>query len=403
MKLGKQHLQNMPPNDIIDIGILAQQLQEEAKARGEQLPLLARLQIGEPSFRTPEHIRQAAIETIEREPLTYGPGVGWPWLRELLAQKVERVDGYSVEPEHIGIAVGGTGAIRAAITATITSGDEVLIPDPGWPYSMHITCCDATPIPYALDAQNEWYPDIAQLERLVTPRTRMLIINSPANPTGAVFPQQLVADLLDFARRHDLYLLSDECYDEIIFEGKHISPATMLSREEFEAGSVICIYTFSKSYAMTGWRLGYMVTGKQLMKTMAYVLDSSHTNVSSIIQRAGAAALTGSQACVIEMREAYHRRRDLAISLLKDLGRYIYTPHGAFYVLVDIAGPNGRWHDGRQFAFDLLRERNVAVAPGSCFGTVATHHVRISLAASEEEIERGVKEICAFANSNERV
>src|SRR2546425_7832894 len=97
---------------------------------------------------SPEHIRQAAIETIEHEPLTYGPGVGWPWLRELLAQKVERVDGYSVEPEHIGIAVGGTGAIRAAITATITSGDEVLIPDPGWPYSMHITCCDATPIPY---------------------------------------------------------------------------------------------------------------------------------------------------------------------------------------------------------------------------------------------------------------
>lgn len=402
MKLGKQHLQNMPPNDIIDIGILAQQLQEEAKARGEQLPLLARLQIGEPSFRTPEHIRQAAIETIEREPLTYGPGVGWPWLRELLAQKVERVDGYSVEPEHIGIAVGGTGAIRAAITATITSGDEVLIPDPGWPYSMHITCCDATPIPYALDAQNEWYPDIAQLERLVTPRTRMLIINSPANPTGAVFPQQLVADLLDFARRHDLYLLSDECYDEIIFEGKHISPATMLSREEFESGSVICIYTFSKSYAMTGWRLGYMVTGKQLMKTMAYVLDSSHTNVSSIIQRAGAAALTGSQACVIAMREAYHQRRDLAISLLKDLGRYSYTPHGAFYALIDVTSPNGTRRDGRQFAFDLLRERNVAVAPGSCFGTVATHHVRISLAASEEEIERGVREICLFADKVEK-
>lgn len=402
MKLGKQHLQNMPPNDIIDIGILAQQLQEEAKARGEQLPLLARLQIGEPSFRTPEHIRQAAIETIEREPLTYGPGVGWPWLRELLAQKVERVDGYSVEPEHIGIAVGGTGAIRAAITATITSGDEVLIPDPGWPYSMHITCCDATPIPYALDAQNEWYPDIAQLERLVTPRTRMLIINSPANPTGAVFPQQLVADLLDFARRHDLYLLSDECYDEIIFEGKHVSPATMLSPEEFESGSVIGIYTFSKSYAMTGWRLGYMVTGKQLMKTMAYVLDSSHTNVSSIIQRAGAAALTGSQACVIAMREAYHQRRDLALSLLRDLGRYVYTPHGAFYALIDVTSPNGTRRDGRQFAFDLLRERNVAVAPGSCFGTVATHHVRISLAASEEEIERGVREICLFADKVEK-
>src|SRR6266849_6290560 len=144
MKLGKQHLQNMPPNDIIDIGILAQQLQEEAKARGEQLPLLARLQIGEPSFRTPEHIRQAAIETIEREPLTYGPGAGWPWLRELLAAKVERVDGYHIEPEHTAIAVGGSGAIRAALTATVGPGDEVLIPDPAWPYGMQIACAGAT-------------------------------------------------------------------------------------------------------------------------------------------------------------------------------------------------------------------------------------------------------------------
>jgi len=398
MKFGKQHLRNMQPNDIIDIGVLAQQLQLDAAARGEQLPLLARLQIGEPSFRTPEHIRQAAIETIEHEPLTYGPGAGWPWLRELLAAKVRRVDGYHVEPQHTGIAVGGTGAVRAAITATITSGDEVLIPDPGWPYSMHITCCDATPVPYALDPQNEWYPDIAQLKRLVTPRTRMLIINTPANPTGAVFPQQLVADLLEFARSHDLYLLSDECYDEIIFEGKHASPATMLSREEFESGSVICIYTFSKSYAMTGWRIGYAVTGAQLSRTISNVLDASHTNVSTVIQRAAQAALTGPQACVAEMRDAYHRRRDLAIGILKDLGRYIYTPHGAFYAMVDIAGPDGRWRDSRQFAFDLLRERNVAVAPGSVFGSVANHHVRISLAASEAEIERGLKEICTFAS-----
>ncbi|HEX6109322.1 MAG TPA: aminotransferase class I/II-fold pyridoxal phosphate-dependent enzyme, partial [Ktedonobacteraceae bacterium] len=138
MKLGKQHLRDMPPNDIIDLGILAQRLQEEAKAHGEQLPPLARLQIGEPSFPTPEHIRRAAIETIEREPLTYGPGAGWPWLRELLAARVERVDGYHVKPEHTAIAVGGTGAIRATLTATVSPGDEVLIPDPGWPYGMQI-------------------------------------------------------------------------------------------------------------------------------------------------------------------------------------------------------------------------------------------------------------------------
>jgi aspartate aminotransferase len=402
MKLGKQHLRDMPPNDIINLGLLAQQLQEESTVRGEQLPPLARLQIGEPSFRTPEHIRQAAIETIEREPLTYGPAAGWPWLRELLTARIERVDGYHVRPENTAIAVGGSGAIRAALTATVGPGDEVLVPDPGWPYNMQIACAEATAVPYPLDVQNEWYPDIAQLERLVTPRTRMLIINNPANPTGAVFPEQLVADLLDFAHRHDLYLLSDECYDEIIFEGKHTSPATLVTADEFASGRVICIYTFSKSYAMTGWRIGYAVAGAQLIKTISYVLDSSHTNVSTIVQRAAQAALTGPQSCVAQMREAYHRRRDLAMSLLKDHHRYAYTPHGAFYTLVDITGSNGVPRDGRQFAFDLLRECNVAVAPGSCFGNVANHYVRISLAASEEEIERGVREICLFADRVEK-
>ncbi len=397
MKQGKQHIHDMPPNDIIHLGVLAQQLKQEAEIRGESLPPLARLQIGEPSFLTPQHIRQAAIEAITREPMTYGPAAGWPWLRELLAAKVERVNGYSVGPEHTAIAMGGAGAIRAALSATVGAGDEVLIPDPGWPYWMQLACCDATPVPYPLDPQSEWLPDIAHLERLVTPRTRMLIINTPANPTGAVFPTQLVANLLGFARRHDLYLLSDECYDEIIFEGKHVSPATLLTRDEVESGRVICIYTFSKSYSMTGWRIGYAVTGAQLSKTISYVLDSSHTNVSTLVQRAAQAALTGPQSCVVEMREAYRRRRDLAMSLLKECDRYTYIPHGAFYALVDVSRPNGEPRSGREFAFDLLRKSNVAVAPGSMFGSVAEHYVRITLAASEGEIERGVREMCKFA------
>jgi aspartate aminotransferase len=224
------------------------------------------------------------------------------------------------------------------------------------------------------------------------------LINSPGNPTGAVFPAQLMADLLDFANRHDLYLLSDECYDEIVFEGQHISPATMLTREELNSGRVICVYTFSKSYAMTGWRIGYVVTGTPLMKTMIDVLNASNTNVSTLAQRAAEAALTGPQTCVAEMRETYRHRRNLAVSLLKELGRYLYTPHGAFYTLIDVTSPNGSQRRGRQFALDLLRERNVAVAPGSGFGSVAEHYVRISLAASDEEIERGVREICAFAH-----
>ncbi|HBE24102.1 MAG TPA: aminotransferase class I/II, partial [Ktedonobacter sp.] len=197
---------------------------------------------------------------------------------------------------------------------------------------------------------------------------------------------------------HDLYLLSDECYDELVFEGKHVSPATMLSRDEFDDGRVISVYTFSKTYAMTGWRIGYLATGRQLMKTIVDVLNASYTNISTPIQRAAAAALTGPQECVTEMRQTYHRRRDLAVKLLKESGRYVYTPRGAFYVLVDVTNPEGTQRRGRQFALDLLRERNVAVAPGSGFGSVAEQFVRVSLAATDEEIERGVKEICAFAD-----
>jgi aspartate aminotransferase/aminotransferase len=399
MNFGKQRIHDLPINDIIYLGVLAQQLQQEAKERGEPLPPLARLQVGEPSFRTPEHIRQAAMEAIASEPMTYGPAAGWPWLRELLADKIERVNGYKVGPQHVAIGMGGTGAILAALTATLGPGDEVLLPDPHWPqYSMQIACCGATEVLYPLNPQNAWLPEVAQLERSVTPRTRMLVINSPGNPTGAVFPAQLVDELLNFAYRHDLYLLSDECYDQIIFEGRHTSPASLLNRNEFESGRSICIYTFSKSYAMTGWRIGYVVAGAQLIETISSVLDASFTNISTPIQRAAAAALTGPQACVAEMRDAYQRRRNLVVNLLKEFGRYEYTPHGAFYALVDVTSPNGVQRHGRQFALDLLRERNVAVAPGSSFGSVAEPYVRVSLAASDEEIERGVREICAFAD-----
>jgi aspartate aminotransferase len=139
------------------------------------------------------------------------------------------------------------------------------------------------------------------------------------------------------------------------------------------------------------------VTGTQLLKTITYVLDASYTNISTIIQRAAAAALTGPQDCVVDMRKVYQHRCDLAVSLLKELGRYVYTPHGAFYILVDVSSPSATGRRGRQFALDLLRERNVAVAPGSTFGSVAENYVRVSLAASDDEIVRGVREICAFA------
>jgi aspartate aminotransferase len=399
MKTGKQAIYTLPMNDITNLGALALQMEREVLARGDSLPPAIRLQIGEPSFRTPEHIRHAAIRSIDDEIQTYGPPAGWFWLRELIAAKIQLVNGYTVTPENIAIAEGGTGAILSALIATVGPGDEVLIPDPHWPqYSMQLACCGATEVRYPLDPLGEWLPNIAALEKLVTPHTRMLIINSPGNPTGAVFPRELVEDLLNFALRHDLYLLSDECYDEIVFEGMHLSPASLLTSAGFNLGNVISIYTFSKTYAMTGWRIGYAVAGTQLMKTIADVVNASYTNVSTLVQRAAAAALTGPQGCVAEMRAIYRHRRDLAVQLLKEYGRYQYTPHGAFYVMIDVTSPHGVQRKGRQFTLDLLRQRNVAVAAGNNFGEAAAHCIRVSLAASDEEIERGVREICEFAD-----
>ncbi len=398
MKYGIQRIHDLPINDITTLGEYARQVQAEAQQRGVVLPPQILLHIGEPSFSTPEHIRQAAMRAIESEPITYGPAAGWPWLRELIANKIQRVNSYSVTPEHIAIGMGGTGVLQAAFTATVKEGDEVLMPDPAWPlYKMQLASCGATGIPYALDPHNDWLPNVSDLEKLVTPRTRILLINSPGNPTGAIFPKQVVQDLLDFARRHDLYLISDECYDQVVFEGLHISPATMMSHEEFESGRFIGIYTFSKTYAMTGWRIGYVVTGTELRKTIVDVLNATYTNMSTPIQRAASTALTGPQDCVDEMCNAYRRRRDLAIRLLKEHGRYLYTPHGAFYLLIDVTSKTGELR-GRQFAFDLLREHNIMVAPGDGFGAVSEHYIRICLAASEEELARAIPTICEFSD-----
>jgi len=399
MKTGKERIYQLPVNDITNLGSIAQQVQREAEARGEALPPPLRLHIGEPSFRTPEHIQRAAIASLQGEAQTYGPPAGWPWLRELLAEKIRRVNGYKVRPENTAVTVGGTGAILTALLATVGPGDEVLIPDPHWPqYKMQLAACGAKGVTYPLDPANEWLPDLAQMDRLVTSRTRLLIINSPSNPTGAVFPVQLMNELLNFAHWHNLYLLSDECYDEMVFEGEHVSPASLMTRQEFEDGRVICVYTFSKTYAMTGWRIGYVVAGTELLKTISYVIDASYTNVSLLAQRAAAAALTGPQDCVAEMRAMYQRRRDLAVNILREHGRYLYTPHGAFYLLVDARTRDGQPRAGRELAQALLRERNVTVAPGSGFGAVAQQYVRVSLAGPDEEIAQGLRELCEFAD-----
>jgi aspartate aminotransferase len=400
-KVGRREIHELPVPHISSIGAYADRLAVEAEARGVTLPPSVRLQIGEPDFRTPEHIRAVAMKSIADESQTYGAVVGHTWLRELLADKIQSVNGYHVKPINTAIAPGGTGAIMAALLATVGVGDEVLYPDPCWPfYPIQIKVSGAKGVAYTLDPENGWLPDMEKLESMVTERTRMLMINTPGNPTGVVFPRKVVQELVSFAQRHNLYLLADECYDQIVFEGEHVSPGELLSYNEFEHGRFIGIYTFSKTYAMTGWRIGYVVAGTQLLKTISDVLNVSFTNISTFVQRAAAEALQGPQDCVVEMRESYRRRRDLVVGLLKEAGRYRYTPEGAFYALIDVHYKGGRARRGQQFAFELLRERNIVVTPGEDFGQVADHAIRVSLAASERDLDYGVREICAFADAS---
>ena len=351
------------------------------------LPGTIRLDVGQPNFPTPAHISEAGKDAIDNGFTFYTHTQGLIGLRERLVEKLERVNRYRVAPEQIACAVGGVGALAASLAAVLNVGDEVLLPDPGWPnYRMMPPWMGARSVFYPLLPEREYLPDLDALERAVTPRTKALIINSPANPTGAVFPRTVMEAMADFALRHDLWLISDECYDQVVFEGEHVSPATLLGD-----GRVISIYTFSKTYAMTGWRLGYAVGSPELIDSVTKVLESNTSGPNTIAQKAAEAALDGPQGCVNEMVDAYRRRRDLVADVLEEAGLLISVPHGAFYIMADVS-PAGL--ASRDFAMRIVREKGVSIAPGSAFGKIAAGAVRISLASSDEDLREGVGRIC---------
>jgi aspartate aminotransferase/aminotransferase len=202
-----------------------------------------------------------------------------------------------------------------------------------------------------------------------------------------VFPRKTIEALVEFARQHDLYVLADEVYDEFVFEGEHVSPAL------YDPDRMISIYSFSKIYAMTGWRVGYVVANETISKIVAKIQEPQISCVSSVDQKAAEAALTGPQDCVRDMRDSYRERRDVVVQVLKDEGYYVYTPQGAFYIMVDISDSG---IDSRQFALDLLEYRRVAVAPGTAFGDYGRDFVRISLATEKGLLLEGVRTLCGY-------
>ncbi|TAM73481.1 aminotransferase class I/II-fold pyridoxal phosphate-dependent enzyme [bacterium] len=385
----RERLQSLPPlaresaqtphSGIREIANLAQMNSEAI-----------RLEIGQPNFRTPEHVAAAARRAIDEGWTFYTQTQGLLSLREALAEKLARVNGIAAAtPDRITCGVGGVGVIAAAFASVLEAGDEVLLPDPAWP-NFRIMCAwaHARPVSYRCPAQAGYQPDVEHLASLITPRTKLIVVNSPNNPTGAIWSRDALTRIAELAQRHGIWMLSDECYDQIVLDGEIQSSAALVPE-----APIISVFTFSKTYAMTGWRLGYGVAPEPLIDTMAKVLESTCSCSPTVSQKAAEAALAGPQEPVAEMVAAYRRRRDLVADILRADGLLAALPAGAFYVMADVS-PSGM--ESRDFALALLRERGVAVAPGSAFGNVAAKAVRISLASSEEDLREGVTRLCTF-------
>jgi len=346
-------------------------------------PGCIRLEVGEPNFPTPAHIVDAAIEFVRKGQVKYTATAGLLSLRERIATKLEKVNRIKAGVNNINCSVGGVGGIAGAVAALMEPGDEVLVPDPAWPnYRLMLAWANGALVPYACPPKDEFLPDPKEIERQITSRTKLIIVNSPCNPTGAVFPLDLLERIVDVAVRHNLYLLSDECYDEVILEGEHTSPASFCTD-----GRVISAFTFSKTYAMTGWRVGYVVANDKISDTITKVLESNSSCLPTVCQKAAEAALDGPREPLHEMVNAYRDRRDLCVGLLEEAGMLISRPKGAFYIMADISRSG---LDSRAFAFDLVSSKKVAVAPGTAFGESARQAVRISLASSPKDLSQGI-------------
>lgn len=342
--------------------------------------------MGEPNMLTPIHIREAAAQAANDGYTRYTLSQGLLSVREAASAKLARVNGLDVPAERIILTQGALSGLFTTCLALLDPGDEMLIPDPGWPnWEMMILAAGAVPVRYPTPAENGFLPVIPDIECLVTPRTKGIIVNSPSNPTGAVIPADLLGELVRLAQRHDLWVVSDECYDEIVFDREHVSTARFDSD-----GRVISLFSCSKTYAMTGWRVGYAAVPPAALTLMAKLQQPVLGNICSISQKAAEAAFNGPQDCVAEMRLHYRARRDQAVAFLQDAGIPTYSPAGAFYLMVDVAR-SGR--DSEEFALDLLERYGVAVAPGRAFGPRGEGFVRVALCASEKALERGLSTI----------
>ena len=381
MKPLSQLLQGIPPSATLAVNDKAKAL----KAAGRDVISLAG---GDPDFDTPANIVQAAFQALERGDTHYPPSRGTVAMRKAVAAKLERDYGLDVDPAtQVLVSPGAKFLLYAALNALVNPGDEVIIFEPYWvSYVPMVVMAGATPVTVALDAANNFAITDA-IEQAITPRTKVMMVNSPNNPTGHVITPAEAEVVRSLALKHDLYVISDEIYEKLIFEGSHINLASLPDMAE----RTITINGHSKAYAMTGWRLGWAAGPASIIGLMAKLQSQTVTSAASFTMAAGAAALNDPQDEVERMRQAYKARRDFMVDALNAIpGVECDRPAGAFYLFVRFPGLGT---DSMQIANILLEEAEIAGTPGVAFGQAGEGHVRFSIATSMHELQRAVERI----------
>ena len=353
--------------------------------------------IGEPDFQTPDHIKEAAIKAVKDGFTRYTPADGIVELREAVCEKFKRDNGLDYTPSQIVISNGGKHALFNIFFTLFQPGDEIIIPTPAWvSYAPLALLCGATPVLIETRAENNYTLTASDLEAALTPKTKGLLINSPSNPTGMAYDRERLKELSQIVLKHNLWLISDDIYEKIVFDGFKFHNMLMVEPELYDR--TIIAHGLAKTYAMTGWRIGFLAGPEKVARSAAKIQSHTTANPCSISQKAAVAALNGPQEVVGEMVASFTRRRDLVLELLADIpGLTCPKPQGAFYVFPDISAYIGKKSGDRLMATSddiadyLLEKAGAAIVPGSGFSS--ENNLRISYAVSDEDIERGLKRV----------
>ncbi|MDH4222448.1 MAG: pyridoxal phosphate-dependent aminotransferase [candidate division Zixibacteria bacterium] len=361
---------------------------KELERKGKEI---IHLEIGEPDFDTPKNITEAGIKALRDGYTHYGPSAGLPEVREVIAKYISDTRKIKVDPDEVVVTPGAKPIMFFLIISLVDEGDEVIYPNPGFPiYESVIDFIGGKSVPIQLREENDFRLDVNELKQLVTPRTKLIIINSPQNPTGGILTYEDLKGIAEIATKNDIYVLSDEVYSRILYEGEHHSITAFSGMKD----RTIILEGLSKTYAMTGWRIGYGVMNKTLAPHIARLMTNCNSCTASFTQRALIEALTGPQDDPKKMVAEFKKRRDVVVKGLNEIPKFsCLTPKGAFYVFPNIKKTG--W-ESKKLADAILNEAGVAVLSGTSFGKFGEGFLRLSYANSIENINKGLDRIRKF-------